>query len=203
MTALKGYLVNGSGPLFQLGSNKVSDAWTALGNPAGNQYVDCSSLAWIAAVLLEHAGVNAGFYFAFATNNNDATVLQQSSESNGLPMLLEWYLSQGIQQPAQQYEAYVYLCDGTSATEAHTLDPVVGPISPLGAADACPTAGVQKTKGLSLAVIARILQGQQAKATDTTYGGLQWWVDVATGGPVSAASGGGWVPFPVSGLGVK
>jgi hypothetical protein len=212
MTALKGYLVNGSGPKFTLGSNSVDDAWAALDNPTQYPLIDCSSLAWIAAVLLEHAGVNAGFSYAFATTNNDATALKQSSESNGLPMLLEWYLSQGIQQPAQKYEAYVYLCQGAVASEAHTLDPVVGPIYPLGAAlpaaaqlpaDACPTAGVGTMQGLALAVIARILQGQQTNPTDTTYGGLQWWVDPASKGPVSAASGGGKVPFPFPGLGVK
>src|SRR5581483_149351 len=52
---------------FGGGGGPVSDAWTTLltGNPP---ITDCSSLAWMAAVLLENSGVPSGFGFAFATN---------------------------------------------------------------------------------------------------------------------------------------
>jgi uncharacterized repeat protein (TIGR01451 family) len=206
MAALKSYLVTGQAPIFTGGSNSIGDAWTALDNPAQYPLIDCASLAWIAAVMLEHAGVNAGFAYALATSDTDATNLEQGNQTNGLPMLLYWYLSQGKSAPPQKFEAYVYLCTGTVASEAHTLEPPLGPIYPVGTLlppDACPAEGVGTMKGLALAVMARTLQGQQVNPIDTTYGGLQWWVDATTKGPVPAANGGGHVPFPVANLGVN
>jgi hypothetical protein len=207
MAKMKSYLRTGATPVFQAGSARVSDAWGALGSPAANQKIDCSSLAWIAAVLLQHAGVDSGFSFAYATSDTDARGPEFDRAPNGLPTTLDWYTSRGTvpdaegrQVAPQAYEAYVYLCDekGTIAEEAHTLDPVMGPISPLLVTDICPSAGVNPLVGLALGVIVKTLLDQQSSPIDPVHGGLQWWIETG-GGPVPN----GYQPFPLPNLGVK
>jgi hypothetical protein len=168
------------------------DPWAVLDNPriVTGGVLDCISLSAITLVQLLQAGVAANLSLAFPTTDLDATS-QEKTRISGKDSKLDFYLSNGIS--LNDFEAYLFLCEGASATTAYTVSPLAGPYGPLlpGVVDVCGP-NQPPPQNLAFSVIGSVLLGIQ-KARSNPNGGRQWWISLSDGtvvqGPVAFPAG--------------